>query len=76
MNESGVLQEQDLPQLQVSLLPLLSPYSYFLCIGFSQKQTSHRSSSELSPHPSTPLHRMAVERQRLLAHWNVPFGQT
>lgn len=39
------------------------------------QQTSHRSSSLLSPHPSRPLHRMAVDRHSLLSHVNVPFGQ-
>ena len=39
------------------------------------QHTSHLSSSLLSPHPSTPLHRIAVDRHNLLSQVNVPFGQ-
>lgn len=51
--------------------PIATTNSHF---QYSQ-QTSHRSSSLLSPQPSTPLHRMAVDRHRLLSQVNWPFGQ-
>jgi hypothetical protein len=38
------------------------------------QQTSHLSSSLLSPQPSTPLHRIADDRHRLLSQVNVPLG--
>lgn len=47
---------------------------HFLALFASLQQTSHRSSSELSPHPSTFEHSIAVDRHRLFPHWNVAFG--
>jgi len=44
------------------------------CLLINLQQTSHLSSSLLSPQPSTPLQRIAVDRHLLLPHWNVPLG--
>lgn len=44
--------------------------------GSGQRHTSHRSSSELSPHPSSPLQRIALDLHRPFRHWKAHRGHS